>query len=726
MKKIFTFVLALATSGSMFAQTQIGNGNLESWENVDGGVEPVNWNSFLTAGGSMTSFAADQMEMAIEARPGSAGTKSALINSRSVIGIVANGNLTLGRINMGSTSPTNANNHNRTVRGDANFSEAFTLKPDSIVFWAKYIPNGHNGNARMKATIHNDNDYIDPENAASAGYVVGTAVLNYASHKVNNVPQWKRYSVPFNYTSTTNIPAYILVTFTTNEAAGGGAGNDKVYIDDIELIYVPKVNFTTTGTTVCAGSTVTFTAPANDYPVTYNWSFPGGSPATSTVANPVVTYATAGTHVATLTTSSATSSATNSTQIAVNAVPNPTFNYAANSYCTNFVNPVPTKQSNGTFTASPAGLVFANASTGEINVGGSTPGTYTITHTTLGSCSSTATSTVVIIAGTEATMSYPSSSICMLGGDVTPTFTGNGTFTATPAVGLNFVSASTGVIDVTGSTAGTYQVMYATQGQCADTVYQSVTLSSTPATGFSYANQSLCINGTNPAPVFVSGASAGAFSSTTGLSINAISGVIDLASSAAGTYTVTNDIAQNGSCPPSTSTYEVTVNAVPTVALDLPLDTLCTTVSIFTLAGGSPAGGTYSGLGINAANPTFLLTQGVLISADRSIVTYTYTDANGCTNAATDTLYINACLSVDDLAFEDVVVYPNPTTGLISINNVKENAVYTVVNMAGQVVATGEVSFNAAKVDLSAVQNGMYILNVEQGNNKQTFRIVKQ
>ena len=57
------------------------------------------------------------------------------------------------------------------------------------------------------------------------------------------------------------------------------------------------------------------------------------------------------------------------------------FKYASNSFCQNTTNPFPilgTGAVNGIFKATPAGLVFVNTKTGEIDLTASTPGTYTI------------------------------------------------------------------------------------------------------------------------------------------------------------------------------------------------------------------------------------------------------------------------------------------------------------------------------------------------------------
>ena len=61
MKKV-TIASFLFTSFSFFAQ-QIGNSNMESWDNVgQASEEPTNWNSFKTAQGSFVSFGSQQLE----------------------------------------------------------------------------------------------------------------------------------------------------------------------------------------------------------------------------------------------------------------------------------------------------------------------------------------------------------------------------------------------------------------------------------------------------------------------------------------------------------------------------------------------------------------------------------------------------------------------------------------------------------------------------------------
>jgi PKD repeat protein len=69
---------------------------------------------------------------------------------------------------------------------------------------------------------------------------------------------------------------------------------------------VPVADFNGNRTMVCQGGTVTYTDYSwNGTPTARNWSFPGGTPSTSTATTPVITYSTAGVYTASLTVSNA-------------------------------------------------------------------------------------------------------------------------------------------------------------------------------------------------------------------------------------------------------------------------------------------------------------------------------------------------------------------------------------------------------------------------------------
>lgn len=721
MKKILLSLSLLTLTLHANSQTQIGNSSFESWETSTNEIaEPVNWNSFRTASGGYNLFAGSQMNRSTNVRPGSTGIYSTRIWSRDAgFGIVAQGNMTLGRIEMGAPSASSTANYNYSNTSDALYSEAFTDRPDSVVVWVRYKPvnTGAGHMARVSTVIHNNtNGYQDPWNVSGTN-TIATAILNFPYTNGN----WQRLSIPFTYVGTPANAAFILTTFATNNIPGGGSINDTLYVDDMQLVYVPKATFTSTATTICQGGNVTFTSTSTNYPASYSWNFGDGTPA-GTTANPVHQYTAAGTYTATLTVTNQWGSTTSApVTITVGTPLDATFSYSQATYCSNATNPTPTVTNAGTFTATPSGLSI-NATTGVINLAASTAGTYTVTNTTSGTCPDTKTTSITITAAANSSFNYPSNTICISDADQTPTaaVTG-GTFSSTPS-GLD-LDASTGVIGVSGSTPGTYTVTYSVTGTCPNSNQVSITITSTPDASFTYANAAYCSNETNPLPAFGAGASAGVFSATPGgLSINSNSGEINLSASTAGTYTVTNSIAASGACPADAETFSITVNATPTVTFLGTFDDMCVYHSPIVLTGGTPAGGTYSGNGVTAGS---FDPSGIAPGTTVGIL-YSYTDpTTNCFGSSTNVITVEACLGLEDNEVAAISVYPNPTDGKLTLTNILGNASFKVISVSGQVVLDGVVSATANTIDLSSFENGIYVLQLTQEQGLQSIRIVK-
>jgi hypothetical protein len=248
LKKLFKMklnfkILAIASTflvGAVaFSQQQIDNANFENWENVgSNNEEPNDWNSFYTASGGLSGQAIKTVWR--ESAPANvhSGSYAAKIVTGSTFGISVNGNLTCGRVNMGSTSATDPSNHNHTVTSDGAFNHVLTERPDSIVFWAKYAPNsGDNGS--VAAILHDNFDYKFPESGTSPDHAIAYAQQTFGSTSGNYV----RFSVAFDYASgaSSSPAAYILINLTSSAAPGGGASGSTLYIDDLELIYNPRI-----------------------------------------------------------------------------------------------------------------------------------------------------------------------------------------------------------------------------------------------------------------------------------------------------------------------------------------------------------------------------------------------------------------------------------------------------------------------------------------------------
>ena len=192
------------------------------------------------------------------------------------------------------------------------------------------------------------------------------------------------------------------------------------------------------------------------------------------------------------------------TSVTITALPVATFSYTGTPYCSNASNPSPTFSGGGvagTF-SSTAGLSFVSTSTGQVNLSGSTAGTYTVTNSIAasGGCAAvSATSPIAITARPTATISYSGTPFCKtvaVAQPVTISGTGaytGGTFSASPA-GLT-INSSTGAITPSTSTAGTYKVSYtvpAGGGCTAFPVTTSITITALPVATFSYTGTPYC------------------------------------------------------------------------------------------------------------------------------------------------------------------------------------------------------------------------------------------
>src|SRR5207249_3777519 len=251
----------------------------------------------------------------------------------------------------------------------------------------------------------------------------------------------------------------------------------------------------------------------------------------------------------------------------------------------------------------------------------------------------TATSSVTITALPVATFSYTGSPYCDNASNPSPTFSGGGvagTFSSTP--GLVFVSTSTGQIDLSASTPGTYTVTntIAAAGGCPAVIAtSSVTITAFPVSTFSYTRSPYCTNAANPSPTFSGGGVAGTFSSTAGLVfVSTSTGQVNLSSSTAGTYTVTNTIAASGGCAQVTATSSITITAVPTATISYAGTPFCKSVGTgqsVTLTGtGAYTGGTFSSTAGLTIDPSTGAITPSTSTAGTYTVTYTIPSSGGC------------------------------------------------------------------------------------------------
>ncbi|MEQ1553509.1 MAG: choice-of-anchor J domain-containing protein [Ferruginibacter sp.] len=344
-----------------------------------------------------------------------------------------------------------------------------------------------------------------------------------------------------------------------------------------------------------------------------------------------------------------------------------TLSYVGSPYCSNV------GTANVTFTGTPGGVYSStaglsiNATTGAINLVTSTAGAYVVTYTLVpnGVCnpSFTTTANITITAAPVATITYVGSPYCSDAATATITRTGaaGGVYSSTTGLSIN---PTTGDVNIATSTAGTYVVTYtitANAGCALFSTTTNITITAAPNATITYGAAPYCSN-SGIANVTKTGTTGGIFSSSTGLSINATTGAVTLATSTAGTYTVTYTIAAASGCATFTTTALITITAAANATINYTGSPFCQSAATAMVTRSGNIGGIYSsttGLVLNAT------TGDVDIAASTAgsyIVTYTIVANAGCSAFTT-----TANIVINSLSLAPTGATANTT--LICANN---------------------------------------------------------
>jgi gliding motility-associated-like protein len=210
---------------------------------------------------------------------------------------------------------------------------------------------------------------------------------------------------------------------------------------------------------------------------------------------------------------------------------------------------------------------------------------------------------------------------------------------------VNTTAANNGTITVGGLVNGdNYSFDIQDQNGCTITV-SGTFVGGTPSS-ISYPQSSYCENEPNPSPT-ITGAPGGVFSSTSGLSINANTGVINLLASNPGSYLVTYT-------PPSiscqlSSTFALTINALPMVNAGADV-TVCEGEMV-----------TLNGTGASSYMWTNGVQNGVpfVPTPGSTVYTLTGTSSAGCVNSDQ--------ITVTTVTATAVTFTPNVTTGCVPL-----------------------------------------------------------
>ena len=333
--------------------------------------------------------------------------------------------------------------------------------------------------------------------------------------------------------------------------------------------------------------------------------------------------------------------------------------------------------------------------------------TVTYTYTDANGCSNSASTTITV--NTAPTVSQNAiSAVCDNSGTLALTggSPAGGTYSGTGVSGSDFDPMS-------GTQTVTYT--YTDANGCSNNASTTITVNAAPTVTQSPIS-TVCSNSGMLA--LTGGSPSGGTYSGTGVSGSDFDPTV-------GTQTVSYIYTDTNGCSDDASTT-ITVNMAPTVGFMSPVSSMCLNHPSLTLSGGTPAGGTYSGAGVNNG-----ILDPVAAGAGDHMITYSYTDANGCDGEATFSIHVDACLGLTESGQEfGLEIYPNPTNGkfTVSVTSGADFSIVKVVDIQGK-----EVQFDSSKsaataidLDFSNQVSGVYFVTGLVDGQHVVFRVQKQ
>ena len=484
--------------------------------------------------------------------------------------------------------------------------------------------------------------------AANNSFTTGESTNLQNSNLLNNT-----------ITNNSTVAQDVVYTVTpTSTASVGCQGTTQT----ITITVNPKPTMTSSSAqTICSGTDVTIPLQS-DVAASYTWIAANNSSTigesttlqyTNTLSNTIINQA--GTikivNYTVTPTSNLGSCEGDQQSIAVTVKPldDASFSYPSSTFCQSGANPTPSVNVQGVFSYHPLGLSI-NSSTGTINLASSNLGTYTLIHATAGSsitCSNKDSITITITSAFNATFSYAGTTYCQGANNPLPTFTGSGSAGAfSSTAGLQFANINTGEINLTTSTPGPYTVtntIAAANGCSAAAANFNIVINPAP-TMQSTATAQVC-SGSAVTITLSSTISNSTYKwvasnnpNTSGQNLTPITSstlkdtITNTTNGAENIYYSVTPTAIIGACIGAPQTITVTVNPLPIVSFTGLVNNVCLNSSPQSLIGTpSGNGGIFSitgGNGISGNSYTPLLA-----GVGTHTITYTYTDANMCTDA---------------------------------------------------------------------------------------------
>lgn len=119
-------------------------------------------------------------------------------------------------------------------------------------------------------------------------------------------------------------------------------------------------------------------------------------------------------------------------------------------------------------------------------------------------------------------------------------------------------------------------------------------------------------------------------------------------------------------------------------------------------------------------------TQDITVSPTTTTTyTVTATDITNCSATRSHVLTVVVCNSIYDVALNNIQVYPNPTTGLLQVDNTSgETANLTITDLEGRVVLAVEAEGDML-LNVEHLPTGTYFIKLNLHNTQRYIKLLK-
>jgi glucose/arabinose dehydrogenase len=140
---------------------------------------------------------------------------------------------------------------------------------------------------------------------------------------------------------------------------------------------------------------------------------------------------------------------------------------------------------------------------------------------------------------------------------------------------------------------------------------------------------------------------------------------------------------------------------------------------------GVPVGGVFTGHGMtgNTFNPS-------MAGVGTHCITYTFTNAQGCTSKAVQSILVEPCTGIEEWPYDGWLVYPNPAADVVYIkpqNRFSGNIEVQISDAAGRKISSeirNVLPGQPLSLQIASLSSGFYFLKIKYGQKTGFFNLV--